>query len=141
MVLTNFKIRISDLAERKYKPRSRKVNKIPVEPRTLFSFTLEWEGCLSDEDPLSKKSYVGAEHKGCMLYAAGNDLGWGFAKVTTFRGHQIVPSKPNTGLHDLVLAALSERPEAQVIRDEIAHLNAARIPDPEAPVKEYMVIE
>lgn len=139
MVLKDFVVRISDRVERKYKPRGKKLA-MTAEPRTMYSFTLEWKGLMEGADPLLAASYIGSIHKGCMFFAAGDKLGWGYPKSVTFRGHQIVPSTPNSGMYDLVLTALSSLPEAKVIQDEIQSMKCAVIPDPEAPPADCLEI-
>jgi hypothetical protein len=142
MVITDFKINISDVTPRPYKPRMKKVKPgVEITPRKMFSFTFEYQGLIEGHDPLNEESYIGAEHKGCMFYHCGYDrLDWGFAKTTTFKGHQIQPSKPNVGLRKVVLAALMKTRWAEELLEDAAAAKAAQIPDPEQPEKESLVI-
>ncbi len=141
MVINDFKINITDVTKRGYKPKKKKGANTEIPERTMFSFTLEWRGLIEGQDPLAEDSYIGSKHKGCIFSAMqGYELGWSFAKTLTGRGFQIQPNAPDVGLRNLVLAALMQTRWAKELLVEVAEIKAAIIPDPEKPEEEGLVI-
>lgn len=131
MELTDFQVNLYDFVERTYSPRGKKAALETHKTRKMFTFTLAWRGLIAGRDPLDQTSYIGAEHKGCMFYAGAEELDWGFAKTSSARGIQIVPSKPDVGLRTIVLKALNQTAHATVLAEDVALRRASIIPDPE----------
>lgn len=124
MNLSDFNIRLYNIQERQFKPRSGNPT-----PRKLFSFNLEWKGLIDGSDPMKLESYLGMSYTGCLLTVTPQgDLDWSPPKTSSGRGFQLAPTKPNEGLYKLILEHLSRTPQARALIEDYQSRVGAFIP-------------
>lgn len=141
MELIDFKIRIFDFDKREYQSKGKRATAAGTTERKLYSFTLSWGGMIKGESPEEEMSYIGATHKGCMLYPDGESLSWTLPRTRSMGGFPLTPSIPGTGLYKRVLARLSQTEEAKDLHALIAEKRFGAVPDPDREYAPPLEIE